>query len=290
MVGHHLAVSLLGINPFGDIEGGYPGIKNISYSADEVRVPPFLPDMKATRQELVQYYKAVSRMDQGFSRLFEGLKVMGKYDDTVIIYLSDNGVAFPGAKTTVYDTGLHLPLIIKTRDQYRAGQKAAYFVNWADITPTILGFANVLPHTGFHGRDITPILYGEENHSSVSYASHTFHEVTMYYPMRSVRTEEYRFIWNIAYQLPFPFASDLQASATWQSFLKSGKSNFGIRPAQQLRQRPEFELYAVKADPYETQNLAYDADYEDQVSDFKKQIQRFQKETQDPWAIKWKYE
>ncbi|MEI8648383.1 sulfatase-like hydrolase/transferase [Paraglaciecola sp. Hal342] len=89
------------------------GINEVVYPSDNVLVPPYLPDTPAARKEIAQYYQSISRLDQGVGKLIEILKAQGKYDNTLILYLSDNGIAFPGAKTNLYDAGIHLPLIVK---------------------------------------------------------------------------------------------------------------------------------------------------------------------------------
>ena len=76
------------------------------YKPEDVIVPPFLPDTPTCRAELAQYYESISRADAGLGRLIEILKQAGKYDDTLIIFISDNGIPFPGAKTTRVRTRL----------------------------------------------------------------------------------------------------------------------------------------------------------------------------------------
>src|SRR5690606_15602078 len=129
-------------NSFGNRKGGYPGVREITYKPEEVIVPPFLPDTKETQEELAQYYQSVSRLDQGIGRLIEILKQAGKYDNTLIIYISDNGMAFPAAKTTLYEAGVRLPCIIKAPNQM-AGFVQEGLISWTDITPTILDYARV---------------------------------------------------------------------------------------------------------------------------------------------------
>ncbi|UFH54754.1 sulfatase [Spirosoma sp. KNUC1025] len=99
-------------NLFGNRPGGYPQVGDHFYQPREVRVPPYLPDTKASRAELAQYYESVSRLDQGVGRLMDYLKDTGQYDNTLIIYLSDNGAPFPGSKTNLYEPGMRLPALL----------------------------------------------------------------------------------------------------------------------------------------------------------------------------------
>ncbi|MCA9197941.1 MAG: sulfatase-like hydrolase/transferase, partial [Planctomycetales bacterium] len=91
----------------------YPGTTNVDYSPDEVIVPPFLPDTPECRAEIAQYYQAITRIDQGLGRLVQILKETDKWDDTLFIFTSDHGMAFPGAKTTVYEGGLRVPFLVR---------------------------------------------------------------------------------------------------------------------------------------------------------------------------------
>ena len=122
------------------------------------------------------------------------------------------------------------------------------------------------------------------------YASHTFHEITMYYPMRVVRTRTHKLIWNIAHPLPYPFASDLYASKSWQGALTRKMTMFGPRSIKDYVQRPQFELYDLEHDPLESNNLASDPKYAQLLAELKEKIKRFQERTGDPWVIKWSYE
>lgn len=279
-------------NSFGNKAEGYPGVDAVKYSPEEVLVPRFLPDTPESRAELAEYYQSVSRIDQGIGRLIKILEESGKADNTVIIYISDNGIAFPGAKTTLYDPGMRVPCIITAPEMKRKGGVCNAMITWTDLTPTILDFAGAYDSPGrFHGRSFRSVL-DTENPAGWDeiYASHTFHEVTMYYPMRVVMNREYKLIWNIAWRLDYPFASDLWDSPTYQGVIKRGLKQYGKRSLENYIFRPEFELYNIVADPDEINNLASDKKYESVLNDLKQKIKDFQLRTRDPWIIKWSNE
>jgi len=273
-------------------KGGYPGIKEVKYDPKDVVVPPFLPDTPECRAELAQYYQAISRVDQGVGKLLDVLKQAGKYENTVIIYISDNGVAFPGAKTTLYEPGMNLPCIVRNPGQKKKGIACDALVNFADLAPTILDFAGALPgKNSLQGRSFKSVL--EQEHPKgwdETYASHTFHEITMYYPMRVVRRRKYKLIWNIAHGLDYPFASDLWAAPTWQATINNGKKYYGKRTVEAYLHRPKFELYDLENDPHEVKNLAENPKYEKVLEELKAELKTFQKRTKDPWIVKWQYE
>lgn len=280
-------------NSFGNPDEAFPGDQERPYGEDEVDIPDFLSDTPEARAELAQYYQSISRLDRGVGRLMDILKEEGKYDDTVVIYVSDNGAAFPQAKTTLYEPGMNLPCIVKTPDKIGAGTTCDGLVTWADLTPTVLDFAGFLSESGnFFGRSFKGIL-GQESPADWRdeiYASHTFHGVTNYYPMRVLRTKKHKFIYNIAWKLDYSFASDLWAACTWQRALKDGVDTFGKRKVDAYVHRPRFELYDLENDPDELNNLAEDPEHRALAESFKDKLRAFQKETRDPWLHKWIYE
>ena len=263
-----------------------------TFDPKNVIVPSYLPDIPQCRSELAEYYGSVQRADKGLLRLIEILKETGRWDDTLIIYISDNGIAFPGAKTTVYEPGIRLPCVVRNPFAGKKGVATNAMVTWADITPTILDFAQALPEKpNFHGRSFLSVLEKENPQGwDEIYASHTFHEITMYYPMRVVRTRRYKLIWNIAHKLDYPFASDLWASSTWQAVLKSGDKVYGKRSIEAYIHRPRFELYDLQNDPHEIHNLADDTNHSQMLQELKEKLKAFQKRTKDPWILKWSYE
>lgn len=297
----------------------YPGIQTVEYDEKDVIVPDFLPDTPECRAELAQYYQSVSRIDQGLGRLIGHLKEAGVYNDTLIIYISDHGIAMPGAKTTVYDGGLRAPCLVRNPYNAQRGVVSEAMVSWVDLTPTILDFAGALaddntvkpailkridqPHvTGqttrdtkpgrFHGRSFLSIL---DQPKPMGWdrinASHTFHEIQMYYPMRVVRDRKFKLIWNIAHDLPYPFASDLWRAATWQAQYEKGMdAPYGKMTVGRYIHRPQFELFDIQTDPHEGDNLSDDPEYASVLEKMKAQLKTFQKTTDDPWIMKWDYE
>jgi N-sulfoglucosamine sulfohydrolase len=270
----------------------YPGVREVAFDPASVRVPPFLPDTPACRAELAEYYQSVARFDQGIGRLVRALKDTGHYDRTVLVVLSDNGIAFPGAKTTLYEPGMQLPLIVRVPQAERRGSTNNALVSWVDVTPTLLDFAGALSTPrSFHGRSFRAVLEQERPAGwEVVFGSHTFHEVTMYYPMRVVRTRGFKLIHNLAHPLSFPFASDLYSSATWQQTLAAGAERYGQRRVQAYLHRPPWELYDLQNDPHEIQNLAADPAHQAMLRELQSQLRRFQTETQDPWIVKYEHE
>ena len=297
-------------------QGSHQGIDEVFYDPKDVIVPGFLPDTPESRAEIAQYYQSCSRIDQGLGALISLLKEADQWEKTVLIFTADHGMAFPGAKTTVYEAGLRVPFIVRDPNAPKKGVSSDAMLSHADITPTILDYASALNHQTnapqkplkidpvgvgensgerpktYHGRswrDLVgrPELRGWDQIS----ASHTFHEIQMYYPMRVIRDRNYKLIWNIAYRQPYPFASDLWAAATWQAQWSKGKdANYGQRTIDSYINRPQFELFDIASDPNESRNLAEDPAYQKILKKYQDLLKAEQKRTGDPWIMKWDYE
>ena len=304
-------------NRFGNPPRGqtYPGIKEVVYDPKTLPVPAFLPDTPECRAELAQYYQSVTRTDKALGALVAALKGAGQYENTLIVFTADHGMAFPGAKTTVYEAGLQVPFVVRMPGS-AAGIACDAMISHVDITPSLLDAAGGLDAGGrapgkllpvaklgvgenagpafkrYHGRSWMGLLGKEhgEGWDEVS-ASHTFHEIQMYYPMRAFRDRQYKLIWNIASPLPYPFASDLWAASSWQAQWKKGKdATYGMRTVDSYIHRPPFELYDLGKDPAESKNLAEDAAQAERLKAMKERLKAIQKETGDPWVMKWEYE
>lgn len=302
----------------------FPGVEEVFYDPATVPVPPFLTDNQETREELAQYYQSCSRIDQALARLVEILKSADLYDKTLIVFTSDHGMAFSGGKTTVFEGGLRVPFVVRNPYEANRGVRSTAMISHIDITPSLLDFAGGLDREtnspknwvdpdkfwreqgefqqtnragihkfrNYHGKSWIPIL-GDSvaEHWETIFASHTFHEIQMYYPMRVVRDKNYKLIWNIAHGLPYPFASDLWVASSWQSQFRKGLSApYGKKTVGDYIHRPAFELYNIADDPDETENLAGKSEYAEILKEYQQRLKAFQVEMNDPWVMKWEYE
>jgi N-sulfoglucosamine sulfohydrolase len=310
-------------NLFGNLpdRGAHDEVEEVFYDPATVPIPHFLSDTPETREELAQYYQSVSRVDQGVQRLVEILKEADLYDKTMIVFTSDHGMAFAGGKTTVYEGGLRVPFVVRNPYEPNRGVVSEALISHTDITPSLLDFAGGLDHETnaprqmvdardywrrgevsrdnlgpaidrYQGKSWLSILGDPEaEHWELLHASHTFHEIQMYYPMRVVRDKEYKLIWNIAHPLPYPFASDLWAASSFQAQLRQSlDAPYGQKTVGEYIHRPAFELFKISEDPHESRNLATDPAYREVLQRYQEKLKALQKELGDPWVMKWDYE
>jgi N-sulfoglucosamine sulfohydrolase len=267
----------------------WPEVEREIYSPADVLIPSHLPDLPGVRQDLAQYYESVSRLDSGVGILLRELRDAGHENDTLVIYLSDNGRPFPGAKDNLYEPGLHLPLIIRSPEQGKHNVRNNALVSWIDVAPTILDWARVAPPAGYRyaplpGRSLLPIL--EQTDSAGFdrvFATHSFHEINQYYPMRALRTPRYSYFLNLEPCLAVPVASDVQLSPSWKAIISTPGAKLGERTLESFTHRPSEELYDLNLDPNEVVNLAAHASHASVMADMRKQLKDWRAATHDPW-------
>uniref|UniRef100_A0A6Q2ZPK0 Sulfatase N-terminal domain-containing protein n=1 Tax=Esox lucius TaxID=8010 RepID=A0A6Q2ZPK0_ESOLU len=279
--------------------GRIPDWKPEYYSPDQVKVPPFVPDTPAARADLSAQYTTVSRLDQGIGLVLAELRAAGYENDTLVIYSSDNGIPFPNGRTNLYGSGVAEPMLVSSPEhRERWGEASQAYVSLLDITPTILDWFSVpyptyrlpgAPNTpvGLTGRSLLPALVTEPSDWHTVYASQSLHEVTMYYPIRSIHQGAYRLLHNLHYRMPFPIDQDFYVSPTFQDLLNStvaGRPTGWFKTLQQYYYRDRWELFDLRSDPEETVNLAGDSALAPVLASLRDRLVKWQWDTGDPWV------
>ena len=262
----------------------YEGVEERRYDPAEVPVPDFLPDHPDVRAELAEYYQSISRLDLGFGLAIRALEEAGRADDTMIIVMSDHGMPFPGAKASSFDSGHRCPLLISRPEA--AEVECDALVNWSSIAPTVFDWCSVEAPEGLPERSLLPVL--DEGHAldwNETFFSHTFHEVTNYYPYRALRARKYKYVRNLCPELTRPLPSDLWMSPTWKAVEREDMEMMGRRPTREfLHQRGE-ALFDVEADPVESTNLIDDPALQEVAAEMRTKVRHFRMETRDPWVL-----
>ncbi|KAF2484043.1 alkaline-phosphatase-like protein [Neohortaea acidophila] len=280
---------------FGNREGYDPRIKDVKYDPNDVELPPWTTDVPEARREFAEFYRSINRLDQGVGLMLDALKRNGFEDDTLVIFLSDNGPPFVNSKTTLYDAGVCLPLLIRAPGQ-EAGIANPNLISYIDLLPTMLDWAgtSTLPLSSPRkGRSMLPILTAGTTHPAWPhvFGSHTLHEITNYWPTRFLRTHKFKYHRNLRPESPFSFASDLYVSYTWEGIRNSAggdgdKILLGKRKLRDYLYRPAEELYDLERDPDEVRNLAGQAAYADVLIEMRKRLEVWQLETRDPFLLR----
>lgn len=248
----------------------------------DVIVPPHLPDVPQVRHELALYYDEISRLDDNVGKVIAELERQGVADETLILFISDNGRPFPGAKTTMYDTGIRTPLLARWPKGVARGLVADGLVSSVDLAPTILQLAGVPVPPTVQGRSFVPMLTnpGARTRTEV-FAEKNWHDYED--RVRAVRTERFKYVRNDYPDLAGTPSADAGRSPTMDAIRRLHRD--GKLTAQQariyLRPRPAEELYDVSADPQEIDNLATNPRHAETLADLRERLQVWQRETDD---------
>jgi N-sulfoglucosamine sulfohydrolase len=270
------------------IRKDYGGIDPVEYDPSQVVVPSYLPDRPEVREGIAGYYQQISRLDSGIGLVLEALEKTGKRDQTLVIFVSDHGSSEPGAMSNHYDPGVRIPFIVRQPGGEKPGSVNRAMVTLADIVPTVLDWTQTAgPRYKLPGRSFLPILDEPSPQGwDEVYLSHVCHEVTMYYPMRTVRNRRYKLIWNIDWQSEYPLPIDTLERATWTETLRRGNRLIGPRTVKKFLNRDELELHDLEDDPDEVINLAENPVYADVRRELLDKLETFVTETKDPWMLR----
>ena len=233
------------------------------YDPQKLSIPEYFEDTPELREALTLYYAEINFLDSQFGQVLSYLKETKSKRDTLIIFLSEQGASFPFAKWSLYENGHRAAMLIAWHRANTTPKESNALIQYADILPTIIELTGQDPALlNLDGQSFVPLLRGQkEKHRDYVYGVHTTRGVYYgsNYPIRSIRSDQYRLIWNINYQQAFSNAltNSLGPRHVLKSWLnKGGKSE---QRALTYFNRPEFELYDMKTDPYELNNLAGDS-------------------------------
>lgn len=248
----------------------------------DVVVPPYLPDTPIVRKDLALYYDEIARLDDSVGKVRAELERQGVANDTLILFLSDNGRPFPRAKTTVYDSGIRTPLIARWPARIKSGGSAPGVVSTVDIGPTILELAGVPIPPSAQGKSFAAMLDNPQARiRDAVFAEKNWHDYED--RSRAVRTERYKYIRNDYPDLPSTPPADGWRSITADEIRRlraAGK----LTPAQSAifrAPRPAEELYDIESDPDELVNLAEDPRMAETLAQLRQKLTQWRKETDD---------
>jgi N-sulfoglucosamine sulfohydrolase len=226
-----------------------------------VQVPPYYPDTRPVREDLARHYDNIARMDARVGELLRELEEDGLADNTIVFFWTDHGDGLPRMKRWLYDSGLHVPLIVRWPGGVRPGTVNQELVSFVDLAPTVLAMAGAQIPTHLQGR----VLLGPQKGREPGYIFATRDRVDTAYDMvRAVRDRRFKYIRNFHPDLPYvlhvPYRNQ---SAIMQELLRLHAEG-GLTGVQTLwlrESRPAEELYDTRADPHEVRNLAVDPRY-----------------------------
>jgi len=254
---------------------------------EEVIVPPFLPDAPEVRRDLALYYDEISRLDHYVGEMLAELDRQGIAENTLVLFLSDNGRPFPRCKTTLYESGIRTPLIARWPSRIQPGSRCGSLVSTIDIAPTVLKLAGVEPGPTFQGKDISPLLKDPTAKvRELIFAERNWHDYAAH--GRAARSERFKYIRNDDHERPLTPPADAVRSPTFLT-MRRRRDEGKLSPLQRscfVTPRPSEELYDLDADPHETVNLASEPKYAEVLNSMRRALSEWERETTDVMPAK----
>ena len=242
------------------------------YAIDTLQTSPEEVTHRAYQEYLKRYLRCVKGIDDNLARLFDYLREAGLWENTIIVYTGDQGMMLGEHdyidKRWMYDESMRMPLIMHYPNGIKRGSTSDLLINNTDFAPTMLTLAGGTVPNYMQGKSFAKVLKGEkpENWRTATYYRYWMHLVHHDVPAHfGLRTAEYKLIFY--YGLPYDMSDIGKPSLAWLP------QSFPIEPTPAA-----WELYDIKNDPYEVNNLYDHPNYQKIIADLKQQLQQIREE------------
>lgn len=265
--------------------------RKASIDKSKIKIPGWLPQSNVVRDDIADYLAEVKRFDNLVNTAIESLVEKNLLENTLIIITSDNGMPFPRAKATVYDSGTNVPLIMSWGNRFKKGSRQERLVSLVDMAATVADAAGV-KSPDFGNRSFLPrkdrkfvppapqVFVERERHASAR-------EGNLSYPVRAVRTTDFLYIENLRPERwpagdPEKFA-DIDGGPT-KKLIVSNRNDQKHKKwsAISLEKRPAKEFYVLASDRNQLQNVVGDPRYQSIIKRLKRELDNWRKRTNDP--------
>ncbi|HPG42047.1 MAG TPA: sulfatase-like hydrolase/transferase [bacterium] len=231
-----------------------------------VKLPPYHPDTPEFRHDWAQYYDRITELDKQIGAALQKLEDAGLAEDTIVFYYADNGGVLPRSKRFLYDSGVHVPLIVRVPKKFQRlvaeqpGTRTDRLVSFVDLAATALSLAGVSVPEYMQGRAFLGPQEAAPRDHVYLFRDRMDERYDM---MRAVRDKQFKYIRNYMPQRPWAqylnYLWRMPAMQSWQRLHDEGN----LAGAAEIfwQTKPAEELYDIKADPHEVHNLAGDPQY-----------------------------
>jgi len=245
-----------------------PGsLRDVHYS----KPPNNLPDSPEVRADVAAFKASARSLDHGVGMVLNQLDASGLSENTLIIFTTDHGMPFPGAKATLYDRGLGVTLILRGPEPFGGGRVIDALVSHIDIYPTVCELLGIARPAFLEGVSLLPLLWGHTpSVREEVFAGSTWHAA--YEPQRAIRTGRHKFIrrWG---DRRTPVLANTDDGPSKDLLLAAGWAE---------REIPKEQLYDLVFDPSEANNLAEDPAYAAVLADLRARLEQWMRDTDDP--------
>lgn len=255
------------------------------YRAEDVTVPGFLPDLPGLREEFAAYLNSTRRLDDTFGRVMEALEETGFTDNTLVLFITDNGLAMPFAKCNAWYHATRTPLLVRWPGVVKPGtQDDEHFVSVVDFFPTFMEATGVEAPAGIDGQSFLPLLKGKKQQNGRERVFTTIDSKAGgdYVPMRAVQNGKFGYIYN-------PFANDEfwyrnnNEGLAMKAMNEAAENDEAIKARIDLfRYRVPEEFYDLEKDPDCLHNLIDNPEFKEVIAKMQAQLVVDMERTDDP--------
>jgi arylsulfatase A-like enzyme len=244
-------------------------VKDLRHSPEEVPIAPYHPKTPEMKHDWAQYYDKVEDMDTWVGERLKELEEAGLAENTIVFYYGDHGGVLARSKRYVYESGTHVPFIVRIPEKYKymfpaakPGSKVDRMISFVDLVPTLLSIAGIPIPDYLQGN----AFLGKQKTQDPEYAFMFRGRMDERYDMcRAVRDQKYRYIRNYMpyriYGQHLEYLWRAPSIGSWEKAYKNGECN--EIQSRFWEPKPVEELYDTENDPWEVNNLADDPAYKD---------------------------
>ena len=242
------------------------------YDAASLELPPWFVDTPETREALTRYYAEITFMDGQLGQVLDLLREHAAHENTLTMFYSEQGISGPLAKWTLYEAGIRTSLVARWSRRIPTGRTSAALLQINDLLPTWIEAAGGAVPTEIEGRSMLDLLLEPgPKHRDVVYGVQTTTGIIANlepYPIRSVRDDRYKLIWNIAHENRFTnLVTEENRDGFYFSWRDAGETDPAAKALyERYQRRPEFEFFDLEADPHELSNLAHDPSHKERLA------------------------
>jgi len=255
------------------------------HDPDKAVLPPYYPDTPLVRRDWANYYDLITATDLRVAEFLQLLDDDGLAENTAVFFYGDNGRGLPRAKRWIYDSGIHVPLIIRWPDKIKPGTVRDDLVGFVDFAPTVLSIAGVPVPKHMHGQ----AFLGEPAAPPKEYVFAARDRMDETYDIiRAVRDKRFKYLRNFEPEKPYAqninYMDEMPTLKEMRRLNAEGKlegpQKLFFRPT-----KPVEELYDTVADPYEIHNLADSPEHQETLKRMRAVLESWMKDTGDMGLI-----
>jgi len=274
------------INPHAPWTWGDP----TEFDKDKLVMPENCVDNPRMREIFTHYLAEVRALDNEVGSVLEVLEETGKLDNTIVMFLGEQGPQFPGGKWTCWYPGVNSALVARYPAKIAPGRISHAIVQYEDLLPTFLDIAGGKPRKELDGVSFKKALFGQsEKARKYAYGIHNNIPEGRPYPIRSIRDEKYALIWNLTpekdYHEKHLMKEPKSNTGVWEAWKSSEATDPRAKHLiDRFVHRPEFEFYDVENDPWEMNNLADKPEHQNRIRKMKAELVKWMEQQGDKGA------